>query len=106
MPIRRKGKTVKINFSKKLMNLDGTIGEENPTLATVSIKALIEHLEGDERATGEDKFKRAVLAQKLLPEGEIELPVEDIARIKERVGRAYQPMIVFAAWSALEVASV
>ncbi|SCB18581.1 hypothetical protein [Rhizobium lusitanum] len=93
---------MKVNFSQKLANLDGSTSDEAPTLGDVSVKALVENLRGDEVASGEDKFKRAVLAQKILPGGEIELPVEELATVKDRIGKACHPVVVLAAWNLLE----
>lgn len=93
---------MKIDFSQKLKNLDGTVSDDAPTLGLISVRALVETLEGDEKATGEDKFKRAVLAQKVHIAEEVDLPIEEISEIKKRIGKAFGPAVVYAAWSALE----
>ena len=93
---------MKINFSQKLKNLDGSVSDEAPTLGAIAVRALVETLEGDQKATGEDKFKRAVLAQKVHDAGEIDISVEEVSKIKSRIGQAFPPVIVFAAWSLLD----
>ena len=92
---------MKIDFSQKLKNLDDSVSEEAPTLSLIAVRALVETLPGDETSTGEDKFKRAVLAQSIMNGGEVNINAEDVSIIKKRVGIAFGASIVYATWTAL-----
>lgn len=94
---------MKVNFSKKLPNLDGSVADGAPSLKEVVLKALLDDLRGDEHQTGKDKFDRALLAQRVHhSEGEADVTAEEIATMKERIGRAFSPLLVLGAWNALE----
>lgn len=93
---------MKIDFSKQMKNLDGTISQDAPTLGTVAIRALVEELGQDDKATGQEKFDRALLAQRLVDAGEIEISVEEAQLIKARIGKAFAPLIVMGAWQIIE----
>lgn len=93
---------MKIDVSQPLKNLDGSVSDGAPLLREVAIKALVETLESDRNSSGEDKFGRAVLAQKLVDAADIELSVEEIGAIKKRIGALYSPVLVYGAWTAIE----
>lgn len=94
---------MKIDVSKKIANLDGSVAEGAPSLSDVMLKALLEDLRGDEHQTGKDKFDRALLAQRIQQADKTaEITAEEIATIKDRIGRAFSPVVVFGAWNLLE----
>lgn len=93
---------MKLDFSKPLKNLDGSVSEGAPLLRDVSIRALVETLDSDRNKSGEDKFKRAVLAQRLLGSSDIEVSVEEVSLIKQRIGEFFAPVLVYGAWKILE----
>lgn len=94
---------MKVDFSRKLSNLDGSIADDAPSLSEVVLKALLEDLRGDEVQSGKDKFDRALLAQRIhQSDGEADVTAEEVAMIKDRVGRAYPPLAVLRAWTILE----
>jgi hypothetical protein len=75
------------------------------TLGDAALMALETALEEDRQSTGADKFKLDDLARKIFGKKDVILPVEDIATIKTRIGKAYGPMIVGAAWRVLDPAT-
>lgn len=99
-----------INFNAPILNLDGneiTEGGEAVTLRSVAINALLATLADGagrpEQLGGTEKVRLATLAQAIhSAEDELDLEVEDVALIKERIGRAYQPLAVMQAWKLLE----
>lgn len=100
---------MKINFDTVLKGLDGaalkfaTSVEEtrDMTLKDASISGLTSHVAGDEHTSGEDKFKRYQLAQKVYAGGEVELTPEESSLIKQRIGKCYGPVVVGPAFVAL-----
>ena len=77
-------------------------GEGLPlTLGTVAINALLGTYP-DEQASGEEKFKRYQLAERISAAGPQDVSVEEVALIKRLIGKGYPPMVVGPAWLALE----
>lgn len=94
-----------IDFSKPITNLDGQPLEEGKggTLGGACLNVLTNQLVGDERMPGEQKAKFFELAVAIHGAKEpLDLSVEDVALLKERVGRAYPPIIVGRAWAMLD----
>jgi len=95
---------VKVNFASLVLNeKDEPImqGKDDPvTLATIARQALLNPGPGEEKVSGEDKFKRFQLAMKC--EGEVDLQVEELATIKKRIGIMCPPLIVGRCWNMLE----
>lgn len=98
---------MKINFSAVITNLDGKPmkqpaleGADSPdaTLAWIAAEAMLRSVTDKE---GEAKYKVYSLAMKIGGGGEIDLPPEEIALIKAKVGEAYGPLIVGRAFDLL-----
>ena len=93
---------MKINFNQPIKNIQG---EEikDLTLKTVSVEALLATFSDEQSLSGEEKAKRYVLATRIYanPE-ELDLTVEEIAKIKQLIGKGYGPLIVGQAWDMLE----
>lgn len=105
LPIMAQDK--KIDFTQPLIGADKktipTSDSKKPlTLGDVAGGALMSVLEEDKTATGEQKYKLFVLAQKVLSNHA--LTVDDIATIKKRIGVAYGPGVVGPAWNLLDPA--
>ena len=103
---------MKIDFSARIVNLDGEPVEENGvvlTLGSLSINALLATLADlrgqTEQLPGTEKVRQATLAQKIHTEGSVDLSAEDITMLKDRIGRAYSPLAVMQAWQLLDPAS-
>ena len=73
------------------------------TLGDIAGAALMNTIDDDRTATGADKFKLFVLAQKIL-DNKGPFTVEDIALLKQRIGKAFGPSMVGPAWNALDPA--
>lgn len=101
---------MKIDFSAKITAFDGTdiLEDDKPvTLAIVAVNALVTPLPDQrgqpEQIDGMTKVRNASLAERIFKDGKkADLTVEEVALIKERVGRAYGPLAVMRAWSLLE----
>lgn len=72
------------------------------TLLDVSVLALEAQFDDEKGLPDMEKFKLDELARKIYREKMVALPVEDITLIKKRIGKAYGPMIVGAAWRLLD----
>jgi len=58
----------------------------------------------DERSlSGEEKVKRFVLATRIESNSnDMDFKVEDVAKIKQLIGKGYGPLVVGQAWEMLE----
>ena len=105
---------MKIDFKQRLQNLDGgdlmsdsgldekgikVRAEEYWTLDTVCVNVLLGSVEG-EKIDGSKKYAQYELAGKVKKGGE--LKTEEVALIKELIGKMYPPVIVGASWDLLE----
>ena len=94
---------MKVNFDQTFRNLDGSTPAEGAlTLARAAAEALCHPGARGDTATGEEKFKRGLLAMKVGAGGTHDLTVDELASIKKLVGEAYGPLIVAQAWPMLE----
>jgi hypothetical protein len=98
---------VKIDFSQKILTL---AGEEMPTekgevftlrnACVVSLDALTEDMK---RLDGKEKYTRGNLAARIYRTKEpISLKAEEIALLKESVGKVYGPHIIHEVWNMLD----
>ncbi|KKN29313.1 hypothetical protein LCGC14_0845230 [marine sediment metagenome] len=95
---------MKIDISKLLKGLDGkplVNQEEELTLGNVMGTALL-MVYTDEQIGGDVKYKRHQIAQRLYGQKTIELSIEEIALIKDLIGKAYGPTVVGPAFDMLE----
>lgn len=94
---------MKIDFSQQFVMLDGRVINDELkqplTLKTVASNGLL----SDQQVDGTEKFARYQLAQKIhgATEG-LDLTVEDVAKLKDVIGKVYPPMISGQAWLLLE----
>lgn len=83
---------MKIRFDRVLTNLDGAqlkdADGKTVTLGKVCANALLNAPQG-----ASDSVKAYMLATVVYSAEEIDLPVEDIARMKESLSQAYNPLI-------------
>jgi hypothetical protein len=102
-----------IDFTQPLLALDGKTALSDGsgkdahaiTLGDVCVNALETPTQQDQQMTGEQKFKLDELARRIYGQKDISLTVEDISTIKERVGKAYGPLIVGQVWRLLDPAT-
>lgn len=100
---------MEINFSELILNLDGeTIPDEkgeSTTLGKLAVGALLtvlpEHGQ-PEQISPVDKCRYGKLAQDIYASQTVDLKVEDIALLKDRIGKAYPPLAVMRAWDLLD----
>jgi hypothetical protein len=102
-----------IDFTQELHGLDGKpiplakSGDkpsENTTLSEVSVTALVMQLDEDRSMSGATKFSNSELARKIYKAKNAILTAEEVATIKDRIGKVYPPLIVGAAWPLLDPA--
>lgn len=99
---------MKINFKRVLVDLDGNAlreGDKELLLGKICVSAIVANYMGEQSIPGEEKFARFKLAQKIqLAETDpsTDIPVEDVAKIKELTGKYCSTVALGAVWSALE----
>jgi hypothetical protein len=72
------------------------------TLRMAIINALESTLESDKNEQPIKKYERSKLADRVYENNEVELSVEEIAQIKDRIGKVYNSYIVKLCWDLLE----
>ena len=93
---------MKINFNQPIKNITGE-DIKDLTLKTVSVEALLATFDDERSLSGEEKAKRYLLATRIYANPEdIDLTVEEIAKIKQLIGKGYGPLVVGQAWEILE----
>ena len=97
---------MKIQWTTVLKDMDGkeltAEGSKPLTLARVAINALSQLTQEDQNLGGEAKFKLGLLANKIHTEPEADFEAEEIAKVKERIGKLYAPFAVFQAYNLLK----
>ena len=94
--------SMKVNFNQPIKNIQK---EEikDLTLKSVSVEALLATFSDEQSLSGEEKAKRYLLATRIYANSEeLDLTVEEIAKIKQLIGKGYGPLIVGQAWDMLE----
>lgn len=97
---------MKVDWNKTFVDIEGKdvlADKENKlTLGKMAITGLCQMVQGDQDVNGAEKFKMGELANKVAHEPDSEFEVEDIAKIKNRIGVLYGPFLVFQAFNALK----
>lgn len=109
---------MKIDVTQQLTELDGTpmvtgkrmcsacgqmVGEIEPmTIRLAATRALSITFKGEETLPGGEKVAQFHLALEITDEDEPDLRVEDVALIKERVGKMYGQVVVGRVWEILD----
>ena len=78
--------------------------EEVLTLRLVCTRSLTAILRQDDSVKGEEKLRRGMLAERIYVNDEVELKAEEVALVKELVGRLYGPLVVLRVWRMLDPA--
>lgn len=90
------------DFSKEAKDSKGNL----VTLGVIARTALNADLQ-DERRSGEDKYAAYKLADRIRnATGAIDVKVEQVTLIKQRIGKAYPPAIMGQCWDLLEPPTV
>lgn len=98
---------MKLDVAQVLVGLDNKALQDDTgkdaTLGGVCINALLTPAQDEQPIAGTEKMTRFALANRINDsDGSLDLAVEDVALIKERIGILYPPLIVGLAWSLLE----
>lgn len=97
---------MKIDVTQTLLALNGEKlrGDDGQpvTLRSVCINALMTTLEADGNLTGEDKLAAYTLAKQIQDEDQPDLRVEDLTKLKERIGKCYSPAVVGPVYAVLD----
>lgn len=75
---------------------------EGLSVGDAIINSLMTMLKGEENMDGKAKFELFALASKLHGKEEVDLSLDEAAKIKDRVGRIYTPLIVGRLWNVLD----
>lgn len=96
---------MKIDFSAPLISIKGEKMKDTEkadlALKDVCIEALMAVVPSDERTSGETKYKRFQLAEKIVGGGEVELTPDEAVILKDRIGVCYGPAVVGPAYKLL-----
>jgi len=96
---------MKIDFSAAIKDFDGDAvkdGDKEATLGRVACTALLASYADEQNLAAEDKVKRFRLAEIAAKGGEREVKVEDVALIKQLIGKAFAPLVVARAYDIIE----
>ena len=96
---------MKIDFSAVIKDLAGEAvkdGDKDATLGRVACAALLASYADEQNLPAEDKVKRFRLAEIAAKGGEREVKVEDVALIKQLIGKAFAPLVVARAYDIIE----
>lgn len=97
---------MKRDFNRTLIGLDGQpmLADGSEVLLSAPVvNALLAQFPDEQGLSGEEKFKRYKLAERVTKGGVQEVSAEDIALIKRLVGKAYAPAFVGPTYEALEL---
>lgn len=93
------GTRMKIDFSQPILDLDDK--DVGLTLGTAAIQAMLTAFPEDHNMPATDKVRLFELSLKIKGGNADDLPVEDIAFIKARIGRVFAPIVVGRAFAML-----
>lgn len=85
-----------INFSESIKNLAGNSLKENGkeiSIGNICANALLFE-DKDDKMTGQEKLERYELAKKIFEKEKVDLTIEEIAKIKEIVGKYSSTLVV------------
>lgn len=93
---------MKRDFSQAMVSLGQALPDNFHTLGAVCISALMGVYQDEQSLSGEDKFKRYKLAERINAGGILEVSAEDIALLKKLIGKNWSAAVVGPAYEALE----
>lgn len=93
---------MKRNFSQAMIALGAQLPENVATLGAVCIGALMGVYADEQALSGDDKFKRYKLAERISAGGEQDVSAEEIALLKKLIGKNWPPAVLGPAYEALE----
>ncbi len=96
---------MKLDFDYKILDLEGKPikdGEKDTTLCSVVCAAMLATVPGDDQLPADDKVKMFRLAQTAMKHGVQDVPIEDVAFLKKRIGKLFGALIVGRVFDLLE----
>ena len=92
-----------VKVMTSLTDLDGT-PFEGPvtTLRDVMVLSLKAQMQGDEKVSPETKYGWGKLARRIMTNEEVSLKAEEIVILKDRIGRAFNCVVVEQVFDAME----
>jgi hypothetical protein len=97
-----------IDFTAKLYTVGNkpivrdSASKEAMTLGDAAVEALESITDEDRNAPAAKKFERDRLARKVYQQSAVVLSVEEVAEIKDRIGKLYGAAVIGAAWPLLD----
>lgn len=85
-----------------MIALGSPLPENVATLGAVCIGALMGVYADEQGLSGEEKFKRYKLAERISAGGDQEVSAEDIALLKKLIAKNWPPAVLGPAYEALE----
>lgn len=93
---------MKKDFTQTIKNMDGTDAKiENGKPFTYAMAISIALLQPQDQLSGEEKYLRFKLAGKI-EKSDANYSTEELAKIKEAVGKAHNPIVVGRVWDFIE----
>jgi len=93
---------VKRDFSQPLAALGQPLPEPASTLGAVSIAALLGSYADEQGLSGEEKFRRYQLAERIHAGNVQDVSAEEVALLKKLIGKNWPPAVLGPAYEALE----
>lgn len=93
---------MKIDLTAQILDLKGEALDPPMTLRDVCTMALLSTLRDDDKLNGPQKADLFALALRMVDATEVDLKVEDVALLKDRIGRGYPPITVGRAYALLD----
>lgn len=93
---------MKRDFSQPLAALGQPLPEPANTLGGVSIAALLGSYADEQGLSGEEKFRRYQLAERIHAGGMQEVSAEEVSLLKKLIGKNWPPAVLGPAYEALE----
>jgi hypothetical protein len=101
-----------VDFSAVLTDPDGApiidcvsadcAGKPPLTLGRLALHVLTASFPDEQGLSGEEKFRRGLLAMRVYGGGKVVLNAEDTALIKRLIAKGYGPLVVLRAWPLLD----
>lgn len=93
---------MKRNFSQAMIALGAQLPDNVATLGAVCIGALMGVYADEQGLSGDEKFKRYKLAERISAGGEQDVSAEEVVLIKKLIGKNWPPAVLGPAYEALE----
>lgn len=96
---------MRINLDKNITDLKGVELSDNVCMKDLAVAALLMSYPQEGNLEGVEKFKRGKMAALIDQGGDIEMPIEDVTKLKELIGRYCTPLAVVQIYEHIEGAT-